>query len=66
MKTFLRGLSVALALAFCSPSAVRGIDRTPARVSGDVLLSTMQRELQRAQTNLGQLNPAPYFTSLLA
>ena len=63
MKTFLRGLAVGLVLAFCSPSAVRGTDRTPAHASGDVLLSTMQRELRRAQTNLGQLNPAPYFTS---
>jgi TldD protein len=29
----------------------------------DVLLSTMQAELQRAQTNLGKLDPAPYFLS---
>jgi len=29
----------------------------------DVLLSTMQEELQRAQTNLGKLDPAPYFLS---
>lgn len=29
----------------------------------DVLLSTMQDELQRAQTSLGKLDPAPYFMS---
>ena len=29
----------------------------------DVLLSTMQTELQRAQTSLGKLDPAPYFLS---
>jgi len=29
----------------------------------DVLLSTMQAELQRAQTSLGKLDPAPYFLS---
>jgi TldD protein len=31
--------------------------------SGDFLLSTMQRELQRAHAKLGQLDPAPYFAS---
>ena len=29
----------------------------------DVLLTTMQQELQRAQTSLGKLDPAPYFLS---
>jgi predicted Zn-dependent protease len=29
----------------------------------DVLLTTMQEELQRAQTSLGKLDPAPYFLS---
>ena len=29
----------------------------------DVLLTTMQEELQRAQTNLSKLDPAPYFLS---
>ena len=31
--------------------------------AGDVLLSTMQRELKRATTDLGHLDPAPYFVS---
>jgi TldD protein len=29
----------------------------------DVLISAMQRELQRAQSDLGELDPAPYFIS---
>jgi len=65
MKTLLRGLALGLVLPLCSPSMVRGTER-PASGStgkGDVLLATMQRELQRAQTKLGQLDPAPYFAS---
>jgi len=31
--------------------------------NGDIMLSAMQEELQRAQTNLGKLDPAPYFLS---
>jgi len=29
----------------------------------DILLNTMQQELQRATTELGKLTPAPYFLS---
>jgi TldD protein len=36
---------------------------TPADEKSDALLSTMQQELQRAQSNLGKLDPAPYFLS---
>src|SRR5689334_20830430 len=32
-------------------------------MGGDVLLSTMQHELKRATTDLGRLDPAPYFIS---
>ncbi|MGH9545588.1 MAG: TldD/PmbA family protein [Terriglobales bacterium] len=67
MKTLLRGLALGLVLPLCSPSMVRGTDgaRTnpPGKNNGDVLLSTMQRELRRAQAKLGQLDPAPYFAS---
>ena len=35
----------------------------PGDENNDALLSTMQRELQRAQTSLGKLDPAPYFLS---
>jgi TldD protein len=67
MKTFLRGLALGLVLPLSSTSVVRGADRATANLSaknsGDVLLSTMQRELQRAQAKLGSLDPAPYFAS---
>jgi len=36
---------------------------TPETNKTDVLLSTMQQELKRAQGELGKLDPAPYFTS---
>ena len=35
----------------------------PTVEKSDVLLSTMQQELQRAQSSLGKLDPAPYFLS---
>ena len=79
MKTFLRGMALSLVLPLCSLSMAWSADRVgvspvansattsatkPAgEKSGDVLLSTMQRELQRAHSKLGQLDPAPYFTS---
>jgi len=67
MKTPFRGLALGLMLPlWCNPM-VRGADRTPGHTSenrtGDVLLSTMQHELQRATTKLGRLDPAPYFVS---
>src|SRR6266849_8740400 len=36
---------------------------TPGDEKSDALLSTMQQELQRAQSSLGKLDPAPYFLS---
>ncbi len=76
MKTFLRGLALGLVLPLCCISwrtpMVWGAGRNPARTSdnkadekktGDVLLSTMQRELRRATADLGHLDPAPYFVS---
>lgn len=36
---------------------------TPRADGPDVLLSTMQAELQLAQANLGKLDPAPYLLS---
>lgn len=35
----------------------------PAKPTSDLVLSAMQQELQRAQQNLGKLDPAPYFLS---
>ena len=40
-----------------------GEQKTGEIKAGDVLLSTMQRELKRATTDLGHLDPAPYFVS---
>jgi TldD protein len=60
MKTFLRGLALGLVLPLCAVSVVNG---AASSVKTDVLLTTMQRELQRAQSKLGQLDPAPYFAS---
>jgi TldD protein len=43
--------------------AVNGLAFSPDTGKSDLLLSTMQSELQRAQTALGKLDPAPYFIS---
>jgi TldD protein len=67
MKTLIRGLALGLLLPLWSTPMVRGTDRiaenAPSKKTGDVLLSTMQRELQRATSKLGHLDPAPYFAS---
>src|SRR5882724_5300288 len=72
MKTLLCGLPLGLVLALSLASPLPAADKQavkdnaakpPAKDTGDLLLSTMQRELQRAQSKLGQLDPAPYFTS---
>lgn len=57
LRAFARGLATILSLAVASSASSPGNDKP------DVLLSTMQDEMQRAQTNLGKLNPAPYFLS---
>ena len=50
-----------LFLSLLTPTfSAQAADKKPA---GDALLSTMQRELDRAKTELGKLNPAPYFLS---
>jgi TldD protein len=54
---------LALFLLLGSAPTVRGRDRTPEKSTGDVLLATMQKELHRATSQLGQLDPAPYFAS---
>jgi TldD protein len=60
MKTLLCGMALGLVLPLCAAPVVHG---TASAAKSDVLLTTMQRELQRAQSKLGQLDPAPYFTS---
>jgi TldD protein len=52
------GCTLALILA----ASLQSIAASPAE-KPDVLLSSMQAELQRAQTSLSKLEPAPYFLS---
>ena len=55
--TSLLGFAIVLVLSVASWAS------SPPGEKPDVLLSTMQAELQRAQTSLGKLDPAPYFLS---
>ncbi len=58
------GSIAVLALAAGIPTrAWSPASEKPADEKSDVLLSVMQAELQRAQTDLGKLDPAPYFMS---
>ena len=52
---------IALAAGAQSRAASGSADAEKAKA--DVLLSTMQAEMQRAQSSLGKLDPAPYFLS---
>jgi TldD protein len=56
IRTCLLGIAV---IAAASAGAAAPVDKK----SNDVLLATMQQELQRAQTSLQKLDPAPYFLS---
>jgi TldD protein len=44
-------------------TAAANLGAGPLDEKNDALLSTMQQELQRAQTSLGKLDPTPYFLS---
>jgi len=55
----IRGWVLGIALLAAARARVAG----PGDEKSDVLLSTMQQELQRAQASLGKLDPAPYFLS---
>jgi len=50
-------------LVFALISTVPSWAASPGGDQPDALLSTMQQELQRAQSSLGKLDPAPYFLS---
>ena len=56
--------AIRLLLAVClvAPSAPRASEPSSAK-SPDLLLATMHEELRRATTELGNLDPAPYFLS---
>lgn len=53
-------LSSTLTFALVASASGRG---SASSKSSDVLLNAMQQELQRANTELGKLSPAPYFIS---
>ncbi len=50
-------------IAICAMTAANVKAAGPKATKSDLLLSTMQQELHRAQQELGKLDPAPYFTS---
>ena len=57
-----RNLAVRL-LAIALLATTQSWAATPPTEKTDALLSTMQQELQRAQSSLGKLDPAPYYMS---
>jgi TldD protein len=71
IKSLLRTGVFGLAISICLAPAGRSLDSgskpgsgsPPVAQKDDVLLSTMQQELQRAHDSLGKLDPAPYFLS---
>ena len=63
MKRLFQGIALAFLLALCPRAAFDGSVSAAVTNPNDVLLSTMQQELQRAQGELGKLDPAPYFMS---
>ena len=63
MKRLFQGIGLAFLLALSLRAAFDGSASAAVANSKDVLLSTMQQELQRAQGELGKLDPAPYFMS---
>ena len=52
-----------LLLLLCLPVLAGGAASKPPATGNDVLLTTLQAELQRGHTELGKLDPAPYFIS---
>lgn len=56
-------LGVLLVLLGSTPEIQGGMNRAGASKPEDILLSSMQQELQREGSELGKLDPAPYYTS---
>src|SRR5690348_18448642 len=67
MKNWFGRLLLGCLLIVLPSPAIGDRKPTPAPVKNpqtdDILLSTMQKELKRAQDALGKLDPAPYFVS---
>ena len=60
MKNWFLHRGLAGLLAFIAVASA-GLPASAPNEKPDVLLSAMQDELQRAQSSLGKLDPAPYF-----
>jgi predicted Zn-dependent protease len=56
-------LGCILVIALAAGVQTRAASTPSEKDKADALLSTMQAEMQRAQTSLGKLDPAPYFLS---
>jgi TldD protein len=63
MKSLSWSIAPAFLFAHCLIPALNGLEVAAVTATNDVLLSTMERELHRAQGDLGKLEPAPYFMS---
>jgi TldD protein len=63
MKSLLRTIARVCVFAILLKPALNSWTSPAEKAPADVLTSTMQRELQRAQGELGKLDPAPYFIS---
>jgi TldD protein len=63
MKKLFRNSALVCAFAIFLKPALNGWASAAETGKNDVLISAMQQELHRAQSDLGKLDPAPYFIS---
>lgn len=63
MKYSICSLTLGLLLVLGATQEIKGGTDRAGAGKDDILLSTMQQELQRAGLELGKLDPAPYYTS---
>jgi predicted Zn-dependent protease len=63
MKTLLKAAALGLLMAVCLAPDAASSGSKSAKKTDDLLLSTMERELQRARDQLGKLDPPAYFMS---
>ena len=63
MKILYQAATLGFLMAACLAPGSGGSGPAPSKKTDDVLLSTMERELQRAHDQLGKLDPPAYFMS---
>lgn len=63
MHTRIFGVIAGVSLVFCGTVVVCGTNVLEPQKADAALLGTMQQELQRARSELGKLDPAPYYVS---